>query len=180
MRYEEKLKTGDVLHCQGNRIISRLIRKFTKSRLSHTALVIEINNTVFVVDSQRDGTHLRPFREWTNKYKYRVLIHRVCDHHPNYDSLEIRERALSVVGHKKYDFKSLLWYHPRYLLTGRWKGKKGSEAEGRFYCSEFVAWSLEYSDYYKMDPERLYQRMKVDSMFCELTDFIQSERIDPD
>ncbi len=35
-----QFKTGDVLHCRGRRLISKLIRWATKSQINHTALFI--------------------------------------------------------------------------------------------------------------------------------------------
>lgn len=155
MKISQHLETGDILHCQGNSLISRLIRRFTKSRISHTALVLRIEGTLFIADSQRDGTHLRPFNDWQRKYKYKFWVHRL--RHSNRVNRRgiVKAKALDVIGTKKYDFASLLWYHPRYILTGRWKGKKTDSADERFYCSEFVAYCWDFPKWWRLSPEDL-------------------------
>jgi hypothetical protein len=70
------LKTGDILHCTGKRLLSRLIRKFTKSKFSHSALFIEIWGQPYIIDAQRDGVHVRPWNDWCNQYNYTILAHR--------------------------------------------------------------------------------------------------------
>jgi len=37
-----ELKTGDILNCTGKKLLSKIIKMFTKSRFSHTAIFIEI------------------------------------------------------------------------------------------------------------------------------------------
>lgn len=154
---KQHLQTGDVLHCQGNRLISRLIKRFTKSKISHTALVIRLHGSLFIADSQNDGTHLRPFDDWQRKYKYKFFVHRYRGINAQSKGNLARIKALDKIGTTKYDFASLLWYHPRYLLTGKWKGKKKDEAANKFYCSEFVAYCWSVPEWWTMHPQALYE-----------------------
>ena len=143
------LQTGDILHCTRKSVLSFLIRKATKSRFNHTATILVISGNAFVIDSQRDGTDLRPFEAWTKKYGYKYEVHRnVFVNHSNYI-----DRALSKAD-TGYDFTSLLIRKPLHLIFGRWR-KKEDETK-RFYCSEFVAWchQIERSDV--MTPQDLY------------------------
>lgn len=144
-----KLETGDILHCNRKGILSFLIRKATKSNFNHSAIVVEIWGQIYIIDSQRDGTDLRPFDVWTKKYKYTYKISRNI--FVNRD--EFAKRALSRVD-TGYDFTSLLIRKPLHLIFGRWK-KKEDETK-RFYCSEFAAWchKIERSDI--MTPNDLY------------------------
>lgn len=162
MKLDSHLRTGDILHCQGNRFISKLIRKFTKSRISHTALAIRIEGTLFIADSQRDGTHLRPFDEWQRKYKYKFFVHTYKSSYHKHRTNIVKSIALDNIGTTAYDLKSLLWYYPRYLITGKWKGKRGRIATRKFYCSEFVAYCWGLEDFYKLSPEDL--KDKIDKL----------------
>ena len=150
----ESLKNGDILHCYSTGFLPRMIRWFTGSRVNHTALVIELFDKLYVVDSQADGTNLRTVEGWDKKYGYNYLIHRT----PLFTE-EQREKALSVIGTTPYDFKSLLWYQPVYILTGRWRGRRGTDAEKRMYCSEYVAWVFDLPNWWKASPEAVKQYM---------------------
>jgi len=62
-----ELKSGDILHCYRNTLLSRIICKFTKSKYSHSALVIENWGELFVAGSQYNGTKLRKLKDWKKK-----------------------------------------------------------------------------------------------------------------
>ena len=145
---KSKLQKGDVLHCTGQGFVARAIRLFTRSRVNHTAIVIEVWNELFIIDSQADGTNLRPIKEWNDKYNYSYIIHR-----PKTFTTQQREKAVSVIGTTPYDFKSLLWYQPVYILTGKWKGKRYDAAAEKLYCSEYVAWLFDMPGWWKASPE---------------------------
>lgn len=147
------LKPGDILHCSGNRLISKLIKKFTKSKFSHTALYIEIWDQPYVIDAQKDGVNVRPFKDWMDKYNYSFVVSRDTTL-SEYHTKQLSKRALLKTGHTAYDLESLLLRQPWKLLTGKWKTAKNEEE--KMYCSEFVAWVYEIPNYYKMSPEDLY------------------------
>lgn len=159
---KNELQTGDILHCRGKKLLARLIMKFTGSEFSHSALVIRIENDVYIVDAQKDGVNLRPFDAWESIYQYKYVAHRRTPQ-PNEDLF--RYRALSKVGHTGYDFEGLILRQPFELITGRWRRRKN---EGnRMYCSEFVAWCYRITDFYSMSPEDLY-RYCVNGYFLEI------------
>lgn len=149
-----ELKSGDVLHCTSDSWLQRKIQWFTKSRIGHTALVIEIWGELFIIDSQKDGTNLRPIHEWNAMYNYRYTISR-----PHEFTDELRHRAMLQIGSTPYDFASLLIWQPLYILTGKWKGKTEEEAMQRMYCSEYVAWVFDLPYWWKLSPEKVYQYM---------------------
>ena len=144
---KEQLKTGDILHCTSEGFIGRAIRWFTRSRVNHTALVIEVWNELFILDSQADGTNMRPISEWNRKYNYSYIIDR-----PDEFTTKQRNKAVSVIGHTPYDFKSLLIYQPIYILTGKWRGKTKDAAKNRLYCSEYIAWVFNMPQWWKASP----------------------------
>ena len=146
------LKTGDILHCTGKRLLSRLIRKFTKSKFSHSALFIEIWGQPYIIDAQRDGVNVRPWNDWCNQYNYTILAHRspkVVDY------IELSKRAMTKVGNTAYDIEGLILKQPFELITGKWNRKKNEE--DKMYCSEYVAWVYAAERSYRMSPEDLYQ-----------------------
>ena len=162
-KYNE-LKAGDVLHCRSRGFVARGIQLFTKSRINHTAMVIELYGKKYIIDSQRDGTNPRPIEEWLNKFSYQFSVHRPVQ---DIDIDAVQERALSMSGHSPYDFASLLIYQPIYILFGKWKGRREEKAERRMYCSEFVAWVYEYEKWWKLSPAEFKSQMDEDPRFEE-------------
>lgn len=151
----ETLRAGDILHCTGTRIISKAIRLFTKSKYSHTAVVVETWGALYVVDAQRNGVNPRPLKEWLEEYSYKIEVSRPSEFF--FPIKELSIKAFSKVGFTEYDLASLFFYQPVYLFTGKWKGRDHADAEGRMYCSEFVAWLFEMPNYWIMTPKDVYQ-----------------------
>lgn len=141
------LKTGDVLHCAGKRLISKMIRWATKSEFNHTALYIEIWGQPYIIDAQENGVNVKPFDQWQKEYGYDYIVTR-----PPFEVDEKRTavKAMSKVGLTAYDFEGLIIKQPIELLTGKWKKKK--DEQHKMYCSEFVAWVYYVNDSYKTSP----------------------------
>ena len=158
------LKTGDILHCSGKRIVPRLIKAFTRSPFSHSALFVEIWGQPYIIDAQKDGVNLRPFEAWKKEYDYDYIVHRQIG---DYNEQELAKKALSKVGHTAYDFESLILRQPKELLTGKWNIRKDEQT--KMYCSEFVAWVWGADLSYRMSPKDLYD-------WCLLHNFVEKER----
>ena len=164
MKVVAELRAGDFLSCIGKGKLSKGIQAFTKSIVSHSAYVIEIWGELYVIDSQRDGTNPRKLEDWLNKYGYSIIVHR--RNRMTKDELkEQHKRAMSKSGLTPYDFKSLLWYQPRYLITGKWKGKKNENADSRFYCSEFTGWLALMPNYWKLSPKAVHDNFVKDTEY---------------
>ena len=156
------LKTGDILHCSGKRIISKLIKKFTKSEFSHSALFIEIWGQPYIIDAQKDGVNVRPLHEWQEMYNYDILVHRSSD---LVNEKTFAQRALTKVGHTAYDFEGLVLRQPVELLTGKWVEK--GDTTKRMYCSEYVAWVYGIEKAYRFSPQDLYEWCKNNYFYEE-------------
>ncbi len=65
-------KLGDcaILHCSGSGIVPKLIKGATGSKYSHTAIFKLIQGVPMIIDSQIDGTKIRSFAKWIEKYNY--------------------------------------------------------------------------------------------------------------
>ena len=157
------LKTGDILHCSGKRLVPRLIKAFTRSPFSHSALFIEIWGQPYIIDAQKDGVNVRPFKEWKAKYNYDYIIHRNIS---DYDQKELAKKALSKVGLTAYDFESLIFRQPFELMTGKWNVRKDEQT--KMYCSEFVAWVWGADASYRMSPKDLYE-------WCLVNNFVEKK-----
>lgn len=149
----EALRTGDILHCTGKKLLSKLISKATKSTFSHTALYVEIWGQPYVIDAQKNGVNVKPWDEWLAKYDYKFIATRFTK---KLDEKTLATKALSKVGLTGYDFEGLLLKQPFKLLTGKWRQKPEQKEEDKMYCSEYVAWVWDIPESYKMSPEDVW------------------------
>jgi len=157
-----ELREGDILHCMSNGWLAKLIKFFTRSKINHTALVLNIYGKLFIVDSQIKGTNPRPLIEWAKKYNYTYEISR-----PKNFSIGHKKLAISAFGHTPYDFASLI-FQAWYQITGKWIGKTYEEAKKRMYCSEFVAYVFQMHKWWKMSPAKLYEETRNNINFENL------------
>lgn len=155
-----ELRTGDVLHCKGHRLLSKAISFFTKSPITHSAVVIECWGQIYVVDAQKNGVNPKPLKAWLEEYKYDIYVSRpkIGPKDPKTFSI----KAFSKVGLIGYDFESLLWKFPISILTGKW-GKDKDPNEDKMVCSEYVAWLWQIERSYRITPKRLHELLQRSS-----------------
>ena len=154
------LETGDILHCWSDGIIGKLIRRFEKSNLNHTAIFIRINGLPYVIEAQARGIYPVPFDVWVERYNYTYSISRYK--HKRYSNRDENVNKLLSKSGVPYDYFALLVHHPIHILTGIWVGRRGEDAQGRMFCSEFAAWFVGYKDYYLLSPQQFYSRIRKD------------------
>ena len=124
-----------------------IIRTFTKGFVSHSAVVINIDGICMVAESKVPKVQLQTFASWLKPHMD-VYITRPDLSIP----VDFRARVLSKVGEAKYDYRGLFITQPFHILTGIWiptgQGEKGEP----FTCTEFVAYSLDIQDPWKLKP----------------------------
>lgn len=146
------LKTGDILHCRGKSIISKLIMWATKSKWSHTAVFIEIWGQPFIIEAQAKGVYVIPYFEWLKEWQYDFEVSRNIQL-TDYRLYSIM--AMSKVGHTGYDFASLLIRKPIQIITGKWR--KRAVEDDRQFCSEYALWTHDVVKSYSMSPQDVYE-----------------------
>lgn len=147
------LRDLDILHCTGSKFLSKAIMKVDKSEYSHSAIFVTIHGKPFVIDSQRDGTNLRPFDEWIEKYNYAFKVDR--DMSMSYNTTQERLAiAFAYVGHTGYDIESLFIRQPIKIITGKWRDR-GNKEDDKLYCSEYVATVHQHPLAERMSPKDL-------------------------
>lgn len=154
-----------VLHCKRKTLLSNIISKVTRSRFSHTAICFVGDGSIWVSDAQIRGVQIMMFKDWEDKYDYTFDVHELLRGNDDNERDRIFNIALSFISQTRYDFRSLLLTHPLYLLTGTWKGRRREEALNRLYCSEFVAYLLEFDNYWKTSPEMLFNNINLSNDF---------------
>lgn len=154
MKLNMQLQTGDILHCTGKSWLSRAIQKFTKSKINHTAVVVEVWGQIYVIDAQKNGVNPKPLEAWLREYEYKVIVAR-----PNTGPKDIKAfsiRAFLKVGLTGYDFNSLIFRHPFAILSGKWLRDKDTN-DKRMVCSEYVAWLYHIEKPYRITPDMIYR-----------------------
>lgn len=153
-----KLKTGDILHCRANRLISRLIRLFIKGWSNHTATVVIIWGQTYILEAQRKGVHLIPLDEWIKKYDYEVIVAR--PNNPNFTEKMFATKALKKVGNTGYAYTSIIFHHPWAVITGKWRHQKRDPEKDKMVCSEYVAWTYGIENAYRFTPRDMMEYTK--------------------
>jgi len=151
-------QAGDFLSCTGKRTLSKIIKKVTKSEITHSAYAIDVWGELYIIDSQKDGTNPRKYDDWCKTYDYKVIVHRPL----NKSKEQIKEehkKAMSKSGKTPYDKVSLIIFQPIYNFFGVWLGKKGAKAIKKSYCSEFTAWLEGIPDFFLYSPAMFYEYM---------------------
>lgn len=144
----------EILHCHGKGVVPTLIRWFSNSWFTHSAIRVIEDGAMYIYEAQENGVNRKGFEEWKLKYnyEYKVTAHEI--------SKVQYAKMLSKQGVTPYDFRSLLLSQPIYLLTGLWIGSRGASSTKEMYCSEFCAWVLDLPKWWTISPKKLYELCK--------------------
>lgn len=145
------MKTGDIILCKGDRLISKLIMAFTKSKWSHTSVAVNLQGDVYIVEMQSTGCDLISYDNWVKKYNYYYEIYRPVEP-------VSMKRILSKASSTKYDLRSLLVRQPLKIIKERLTGKKSKlrkvkNEDSKMTCSEYIAWLYDVKNSYDMTPD---------------------------
>lgn len=119
-----------VIFSTTGKLLSRLIRWFTRSRVSHSVVCLSVAGVALVLEATMGGVKATTRKKWERSNKIvrefkvipRISIAHACGH--------LGER---------YDYVGLLGYLP--VLVARWLGRKIKNplaAPGALVCAEFV------------------------------------------
>lgn len=120
---------------------SRIIRRFTKSEVSHTFLLVEVLGRDLVFEEGPDGFHARTVENFSKGNR----IVRVIE--PKYPIDAGVEAAFVWLG-QRYDYVGLLGMF--FVMVARWFGKKihnPMSSASSMFCSEAGARVLQLSGY---------------------------------
>jgi hypothetical protein len=153
------LQTGDILHCRGKRLLSRLIAFATNSEFTHTAIVKVEEGEVFIAEMQKNGCELKSYENWQKDYGYKYVATR-CH---NVSNLNISGKIYNKIGFARYDIALLFLRYPVKLLKSLIFNKEFSinrkkNEEMRMTCSEFVAYCYGWSEPQNYSPKDVYDK----------------------
>lgn len=141
---KNEIKTGDILLCSGNYLVSELIKKLSGSLFSHVGLLVHWNEHILIVESvEDDGVRVVPLSHYLynyenskNKYKGKMYVarHDVVGS-PDFDKEKLKAmcgRAINLLN-RNYDKEEIGKIVARIGLgIGRHK------EDDEYMCSEFV------------------------------------------
>jgi len=152
-----ELKTGDILHCKRKSLLSKLIKFFTQSEYTHTAIVVVLEKEICVVEMQNKGCEIKTFDNWKRKYNYEYVV--------SYSSVRppSARKIMSKSGVMGYDFELFIIKYPIRLILGRilgreFKVKRSENEDEKMICSEFVAWCYGWGDTQSFTPKKVYEK----------------------
>lgn len=140
----EQYQTGDLFICSGTSEISNTIKLATGSAFSHTAQCLWINEELYIIEAQKEGIVMYPFRTWVYKFNYTFLVYRNPNVKPETDWSKNAMQYLGI----GYDKKGLVHGLAKNILKQLVeKVSKKIVAEdmplkyrdnGLFWCSEYT------------------------------------------
>lgn len=102
----EQAIDGDVMLVEGRGFVSRFIRAFTGQNISHVAILIWINNGLYVVEmKERIGFRMMPASQWVKQAGHILYYGKAPDGVRTYPQIA-RQAALKLRG-EKYGYLSL-------------------------------------------------------------------------
>ena len=153
------MKTGDIIACRGNRLLSRLIMKFTNSKYSHVSVSVVVGGEVYIAEMQKEGCILISYKNWQKKYNYKYEVFQP------FDRVNLNH-ILSVSGVVRYDKASLLLRQPIKIIREKIFGKKitlnkHKDETHKMTCSEYVAWLYGFEDFQDYTPDDVVNECKL-------------------
>ena len=155
---KKELKHCDILLCYSGSVLAKIIRGVTSSKYNHLAIVLKVNDSYMISESQMEGVSLIEFENWQKKYNYKFDIARLIL--TESESYDIEYKVITCANVVKYDFKNLLLHQIIKIKLKIWIGKIGKRATKKQICSEYIAYLIDMPDYYKASPEDVYQYLK--------------------
>ena len=148
----KQLKAGDIVLYGGTTFISKAIQFIMRIQrakqglliprgtiASHAGTLVNLWGQIYIAEARPEGIVVSPFLE---KYKNSMESIKILTPKKAYSISEgerISKLAIedSLTPHR-YDFFGI-WFQLKMMLTGKWSGPTGDNAERRLYCTEAVA-----------------------------------------
>jgi hypothetical protein len=155
------MKNTTVLICYGNSRISKLISLFTKSKITHTAFGLDLENNFFIAESQNNGFNLKTFQNWVKQFNYRYEEFEIPVTYKDVD-----KNIYNHLSQVPYDFRLFVLRYPRHILSKIFGNKNKidsvkNESE-REICSESVAHCLGWENPENYLPIDVYNRIMLE------------------
>jgi len=152
------LQTGDIVFYTRKRVLGKLIKIISKSKVSHCGIVVDLHGTLKISEATECGIVLSDINILDDK-EHTILRHKEYIKLDYIKEQYLRKRIVSKLN-TKYDYISLLFYQVMYQVFGKWYGKTEEEADDKLYCSEYVAWIYELKNWWLCSPDDVFNNNK--------------------
>lgn len=147
-----KIKDGDIIFINGDSVVSKIIKFFTKSKFSHVGIAFWLEDRLMMVEAQT-GT-LRRIINFSSFYNYADIT--VVSSPKSWN--EVSGKALSKVGKAHYSTIEAIGVGCReFMLINFNIDLKVIDVRGEI-CSEFVAKTYDL-DEVMISPQKLYENL---------------------
>lgn len=162
--------TGDIILTKKRRpkLLQKLITFFQKGNpYTHAGILLSLHGSFYICDSSKsatsNGVRLVPLNHYVNA-EYDYLYLRFKGEVSESRRGAILDFCLRSIGQRKYDFWSLILFHPIKFITGYWCG---NEETRLVTCSEWVAFVYDtffgiFPDYEQVKPSDLFYSEKLE------------------
>jgi len=137
--------------------LSKQIKKIIKADISHSAVFFTVDKNIYVHESDRYGLRNADFVEYYfNRPDYKIYIARPKIKATLKQEREFKHLAIKTAGHKPYDFMNLIfhqpvkWFMKRVFNKDVWWGKRKTDSNNRFICSERTAYIMD--NFFSIEP----------------------------
>lgn len=174
--YEVDIQEGDVVLFRTKleplvypeSLLSAGIRLFTQCDYNHCAVVANKDGKLYLIEAKAEGVVSHPVEDVLKRDNDKIIILRMKN-----PPKDVSERAISKIG-TPYDYDMLFIYQVIYrtpkLLFGRygkWVGPTGDKAAGEEVCSELVAYSYSFPEFWKYSAAELLANQDFGIIFKE-------------
>jgi hypothetical protein len=134
----KEIRAGDVLLFQGQGFLSRVIRRVTHGKYSHSALVMPAwHNRLLVMQAEATGVEIAPASKAVDCYPGKVDWWALAEEaHQQLQSEKFLDALLEPVG-KPYDFLGVIWLG--LLKALHLKTRMPARKPSSYFCSDYVA-----------------------------------------
>lgn len=162
---EKKLTTGDIVCVSGNQLLPDLIQYGTDSDINHVGIIVKINNSIYVCESDIHGVNFNPFHKYfVDSDKYNYIEVKRCPLVKSKNKDFLTNMCILEAGKARYDFVLLGKNFIDKLFIKVFKKPSPVKAENRrrkskrFICSEWVGYVLYKTlhiclDWFKLTPK---------------------------
>lgn len=149
-------------------MLSTAIRFFTQCDYNHCAVVAKKDDRLVLIEAKAEGVVSNPVENVISRDHDKIMILRMSN-----PPVSVSEKAISRIG-VPYDYDVLLLFQVLYrlpkLITGRygkWYGPTGTDAAGEEVCSELVAYSYGFPEFWTYSASELIANQDFKVYFQE-------------
>jgi hypothetical protein len=152
-----EIKPFDIMLEGSSSWLSKQIQHVINEKISHSGIFFKVDGILYIHESDRYGLRNTDFISYyLDNPKYKIFIARPRLEIAKNLNVRLRHEAVRTAGHKPYDFINLIFHQPTKWIMKKlfnknvWWGKRKTDANKRFICSERTAYIM--NEYFGIEP----------------------------